>query len=259
MEDIKDVGKIKEKYEKIFSLLDELKIQAAKEKIEKLLKKSKNDPFLFWLKGYILLYEGTNDLEEAIDSFDEAIKIDPDNAFAWEFKAIALRSLGRYEEAIKCYDKSMELDPLDYSAIYSRAVLLERLGKVEDALDYYSLATKIEPENTLAWEGMANLLEDIQRFDEAEECRSKIEKDYSARIVENEPKTPEEWVHKGETLEKLGKYLWANQCYDMALKIDENHQVARDLKYMLIQKHKFETNAKKSNFKSLVNSTKFAI
>jgi hypothetical protein len=45
----------------------------------------------------------------------------------------------------------------------------------------------------------------------------------------------------------------------MALKIDENHQVARDLKYMLIQKHKFETNAKKSNFKSLVNSTKFAI
>lgn len=259
MEDVKDMCRIKKKYEKIFSLLDELKIQEAKEKIEKLLNKNKKDPFLFWLKGYVLLYEGTNDLEEAIESFDKAIKIDPDNSFAWEFKAIALRSLGRYEEAIKCYDKSMELDPLDYSAIYSRAVLLERLGKVEESLDYYSLATKIEPENTLAWEGMANLLEDMQRFDEAEECRGRIEKGYSARIVENEPKTPEEWVHKGETLEKLGKYLWANQCYDMALKIDENHQVARDLKYMLIQKHKFETNAKKGNLKSLVNSTKFAI
>ena len=140
MEDVKDMCRIKKKYEKIFSLLDELKIQEAKEKIEKLLNKNKKDPFLFWLKGYVLLYEGTNDLEEAIESFDEAIKIDPDNSFAWEFKAIALRSLGRYEDAIKCYDKSMELDPLDYSAIYSRAVLLERLVKLKEALDYYSLA-----------------------------------------------------------------------------------------------------------------------
>ncbi|KYC45452.1 MAG: Photosystem I assembly protein Ycf3 [Candidatus Methanofastidiosum methylothiophilum] len=251
--------KVKAKYEKIFSLLDELKIQEAKEKIEKLLKKSKGDPFLFWLKGYVLLYQGTDDLEEAIDSFNKAIEIDPDNAFAWEFKAIALRSLGRYEEAIQCYEKSMELDPLDYSAIYSRALLLERIGKLEEALDYYSLATKIEPDNFLAWEGKANLLESMQRFDEAEECRSKIEKDYSARIVENEPKTPDEWVHKGETLEKLGKYLWANQCYDMALKIDENHQAASDLKYMLLQKHRLESEARKSTFRTFINSEKFAI
>ena len=156
MADNPDSEKIKEKYEKIFSLLDELKIEEAKGKIEKLLKKSKGDPFLFWLKGYVLLYDGANDLEEAIDSFNKAIAIDPDNSFAWEFKAIALRSLGRYEEAIECYDKSMELDPLDYSAIYSRAVLLERLGKLEEALDYYSLATKIEPDNNLAWEGKSH-------------------------------------------------------------------------------------------------------
>ncbi len=259
MKDAPDLEKIKKKYEKIFSLLDDLKIEEAKVRIEKLLKRSKRDPFLFWLKGYVLLYEGTNDLEEAVSSFDKAIKIDPDNAFAWEFKAIALRSLGRYEEAIQCYDKSMELDPLDYSAIYNRAVLLEKLGKSEEALDYFTLATKIEPENILAWEAKAALLEGLERFDEAEECRGKIEKDYSSRIVENEPKTPDEWVHKGETLEKLGKYLWANQCYDMALKIDENHQVARDLKYMLLQKHKLQSDARKNNFKSFIKSEKFAI
>ena len=153
----------------------------------------------------------------------------------------------------------MELDPLDYSAIYSRAVLLERLGKLEDALDYYSLATKIEPDNNLAWEGRATLLEGLERFDEAEECRSKIEKDYSARIVEKEPATPDEWVHKGETLEKLGKYLWANQCYDMALKIDENHQKASGLKYMLLEKHRVEVGARKSYLRSMPTPDKFAI
>ena len=106
----------------------------------------------------------------------------------------------------------------------------------------------------------ATLLECLQRFDEAEECKSKIEKDYSARIVEKEPATPDEWVHKGETLEKLGKYLWANQCYDMALKIDENHQMARDLKYMLLSKSiSLNLVQRRVNFKSFIASEKFAI
>lgn len=254
-----DLEMIKKKYEKIFSLLDELKIEEAKKAIDALIKKSKNDPFLYWLKGYVFLYEGTDNIEEAIDVFNKAIEIDPDNKFALEFKAIALRSLGRYEEAIECYEKLIDLDPLDYSAIYSKAVLLERLGNFEESLDYYSLATKIDPKNTLAWEGKANILEHLQRFDEAEECRSKIEKDYSGKIVEREPVTPEEWVHKGETLEKLGKYLWANQCYDMALKLDENHQAARDLKYMLIQKHKIDIGAKKNFQKASETSGKSII
>ncbi|MCC7572499.1 MAG: tetratricopeptide repeat protein [Candidatus Methanofastidiosum sp.] len=259
MTKISDPKKIKKKYEVIFSLLDELKIKEAKEKIDKLLIRNKKDSFLHWLKGYVLLYEGTDNFEDAIVSFNKAIEIDPNNTFAWEFKAIALRSLGRYEEAIECYDKSMEFDPLDYAAIYNRAVLLERIGKNEEALDYYSLATKIDPENILAWESKANLLEDLERFDEAEESRGKIEKDYTARIVEKDPATPEEWIHKGETLEKLGKYLWANQCYDMALKIDENHQKARDLKYMLLEKHRIDAGSRKSYLRSIIGSDRFAV
>ena len=245
MEKIPMPQEIKENYEEIFNLLDDLKIKKAQTRINKLLKTNKDDSFLHWLKGYVFLYAGTDNFEDAIKSFNKAIKIDPDNTFAWEFKAISLRSIGRYEEAIECYDKSMELDPLDYSAIYNKALLLEKLGKTEESLDYYSLATKIDPSNFLAWDSMANLLESLERFDEAQVTRSKIEKDYPEKIVEKEPATPDEWVHKGETLEKLGKYLWANQCYDMALKIDENHQVASDLKYMLLEKHKLDVEAKK--------------
>ncbi|NMC60355.1 MAG: tetratricopeptide repeat protein [Candidatus Methanofastidiosa archaeon] len=248
---------IRDNYKEIFNLLDELKIKKAQTKINKLLKETKNDPFLFWLKGYIFLYDGTENFEDAIECFDKAIRIDPDNAFAWEFKAIALRSVGRYEEAIQCYEKSLEFNPLDYSAIYNKALLLERIGKTDEALDYYTLATKIDPKNNLAWESMADLLENLERFDEAEKCRSKIYKEYPSRIVENEPSTPEEWVHKGETLEKLGKYLWANQCYDMALKIDENHQKASDLKYMLMSKRRLEIEAKKNTQRHMPTEKSF--
>ena len=251
--------KIEENYEEIFNLLDDLKIKKAQTRINKLLKTNKNDPFLHWLNGYVFLYAGTDNFEDAIKSFNKAIAVDPDNTFAWEFKAIALRSIGRYEEAIGCYDKSMELDPLDYSAIYNKALLLERLGKIEEALDFYSLATKIDPSNYLAWDGMANLLESLERFDEAEACRGKIEKDYSTRIVEKEPATPDEWVHKGETLEKLGKYLWANQCYDMALKIDQNHKAASDLKYMLLEKHRLDVGVKKGVQRAIPTAHKFEV
>ena len=168
-EDIQPKKK-EDKYQKIFALLDELKIIEAQEKIDKLLKRNKKDYFLWWLKGYVLLYGGNDRYEEAVESFDKAISLDPDNSFAWEFKAIALRSLGRYEEAIACYDKSMELDPLDYAAIYNRAVLLERLGKNEEALNYFDRALGFNPINSFVWYNKAIALRNLGRIREADEA-----------------------------------------------------------------------------------------
>ena len=31
----------------------------------------------------------------------------------WNFKAVSLRSMGRYDEAIECFNKSLEIDPRD--------------------------------------------------------------------------------------------------------------------------------------------------
>ena len=50
---------------------------------------------------------------DALSFFDQALSQDPTNADLWNYKGIALRSLGRYDEALECYNKSLEIEPRD--------------------------------------------------------------------------------------------------------------------------------------------------
>ncbi len=60
-------------------------------------------------KGKQLLEE--DKLENALEIFEQALKLDTKNPDLWNLKGIALRSLGRYIEAVECYEKSLEIDP----------------------------------------------------------------------------------------------------------------------------------------------------
>ena len=50
---------------------------------------------------------------DAVSFFDQALSQDPTHADLWNYKGIALRSLGRYDEALECYNKSLEIEPRD--------------------------------------------------------------------------------------------------------------------------------------------------
>ena len=50
---------------------------------------------------------------EALSFFDQALLQDPTYPDLWNYKGIALRSLGRYAEALQCYNKSLEIEPRD--------------------------------------------------------------------------------------------------------------------------------------------------
>ena len=50
---------------------------------------------------------------DALSFFDQALLDDPVNPDLWNYKGVALRSLGRYDEASDCYNKSLEIEPRD--------------------------------------------------------------------------------------------------------------------------------------------------
>ena len=50
---------------------------------------------------------------EALAYFEQAIFLDQTDSELWNFKAVSLRSMGRYDEAIECFNKSLEIDPRD--------------------------------------------------------------------------------------------------------------------------------------------------
>ncbi len=68
-----------------------------------------------------LVFRGKKFLEndqyqEALSCFEQAILLDPNNPELWNFKAVSLRSIGRYEEAMESFNKSLEIDPRDKNA-----------------------------------------------------------------------------------------------------------------------------------------------
>ena len=65
-----------------------------------------------------LLEKGKSSLEdskfdEALGFFEQALLLNQNNPDLWNYKGVALRSLGRYEEAMECYNRSLEIDPRD--------------------------------------------------------------------------------------------------------------------------------------------------
>ena len=53
------------------------------------------------------------DFDKSLEFFEQALLIDPKNPDLWNYKGIALRSLGRYEESMDCFNNSLKLDPRD--------------------------------------------------------------------------------------------------------------------------------------------------
>ena len=60
---------------------------------------------------------------------------------------MALYSLGKYDEAIKAYDEAIRLDPEDAEARYNKGNALKSLGKHDEA---YDEAIRIDPELAVA-------------------------------------------------------------------------------------------------------------
>ncbi|MEH2239156.1 CHAT domain-containing protein, partial [Nostoc sp.] len=89
--------------------------------------------------------------EEAITSFDSALKIKPDFHGAWFNRGNALCDLGQSEEAITSFDSALKIKPDFHGAWTNRGIALRNLGQLEEAIASYDNALKFQPDFHLAW------------------------------------------------------------------------------------------------------------
>jgi len=66
------------------------------------------------VKGKLFLEDGK--FNDALSFFEQALLLNQNDPDLWNYKGIALRSMGRYEEAMMCFNKSLEIDPRDKQA-----------------------------------------------------------------------------------------------------------------------------------------------
>ena len=170
---------------------------------------------------------------EAIECFDEAIRINPMFELPWVNKGLALFNLKDYEKSLECFEKAIEIYPKFGGAWENKGKALINLGRNEEALECLNKAIEYEPENWSAWDNKGRALFNLRKYDEAIECFDRVLKIYPDKI--------EVLNLKASSLARLGKFDEAAVCYNTLIEIDpsnENHFLNKGI--ILFRKRRFD-------------------
>jgi len=191
------------------------RIEEAEAACKKAIRIDPNNTFAWTVFGYFLQYVLKN-FDEAEKVYRRAIEIDPECVPAWFYLGILLKdAFSRLEEAEEAYRQAIKIDPKYVHAWNSLGFLLtDKLNRHEEAEKAYRRAIEIDPEFIFALGNLGNLLADeLNRYEEAEEA--------FRRIIKINPEDVRAWNNLGSLLtDNLGCHEEAEEAYRRVIEID---------------------------------------
>jgi len=172
-----------------------------------------NYPAAWYDRGNILfkleLYE------EAIASFEQVIKFKPDYQENWNNWGASLGNLGRHQEAFEIFEKVVKDNPDDFEALFNLGCAMASLEQYAEALETFERVIKLNPDFYLAYQQKSMILLQLERY---EESLSAFEK-----VVKANPSDPDAWNNLGAMLGRLNRFDDALASYDNVLKIEHDY------------------------------------
>jgi len=114
-----------------------------------------------WIEKGDDLFVNQSKYSEAINAYDKAIELDPQNADVWYSKGYALDYLDKYNESIEAYDRAIEINPKNEGAWNNKGFTLTQQGKFDEAIKTYDEAISINPLNWYRWDAEAQVQKKI--------------------------------------------------------------------------------------------------
>ncbi len=153
---------------------------------------------------------------DALNSYGQALKINPDYLEALQGKADTLLALKRYSEALNTYEKAIQINPDSaWQAWLGRGQALDKLGKNQEALESFDRVLSFNPAASQAWQGKADIYLELQQYSAAQKALDKL-----LTFQQNDAKI---WYKKGWSLQNLEDYEGAVKAYDQALAIEPDN------------------------------------
>lgn len=158
-------------------------------------------------------------LEEAEESYRQAIALKADFAEAHGNLGNTLRELGRLEEAEESYRQAIALKANYAEAYNNLAVTLQERGKFDEAETRYKQAISLKTDYAEAHYNLGNMLRERGRLNEAEACCQKA--------IALKPEYAEAHNNLGVTLQELGRLAEAEASYKLAIAVKPNYAEAQ--------------------------------
>jgi predicted Zn-dependent protease len=160
----------------------------------------------------------SSDPDRAMQSFDEALKIDPNHQKSLLNSARVLLETSRPKEALERVERALAIDSLSSDALRLLGRTRYELGDVSEAIDAYQRAIALDDQDSWAMNNLGYIY--IQQGRSEDALRP------LARAVELRSGTPVFQNNLGTALERTGHFSVAKQAYEAALAADSTYAKA---------------------------------
>jgi tetratricopeptide (TPR) repeat protein len=159
--------------------------------------------------GTTLLNQGRR--EEALQVFDKAVQLKPDDADLWRNLGDVLAEAERSGEAILTFQQALKLNPRHLDAASKVAHLLYSAQRFEESVASFTVCDGLLPDQSWTVYMRALALQKLKRFDEALAD--------NMRAYDLDPTSADTCNNLGNVLRALGRNEEAISWYDRSLKL----------------------------------------
>jgi len=158
-----------------------------------------------------LVLQDSGRMSEAIEHYEQALRIEPDDAEAHNNLGLVLQGSGRMSEAIEHYEQALRIKPDFADAHNDLGTALAQTGKINEAIAHYEQALRIDPDYAEAHNNLGLVLQGLGKMSEAI-----AHYEQALRINSN---SAEAHNNLGEALMGSGRMSEAVEHYEQALRI----------------------------------------
>ena len=146
---------------------------------------------------------------EALDHYDQALRLDPQLSQAWFNRAGLLCRLGQLEPALASFEQAIELDANSAEFFHARANVLAQLHRFERSLEDYDRALSLQSNEPQVWSNRGVLLSAMGLSDQALESLD--------RAIAIDPNFADAHFNRGHLHLKKGQHRNARVDFDRLL------------------------------------------
>jgi tetratricopeptide (TPR) repeat protein len=157
-------------------------------------------------------------IEEAIQAYQNAINLAPEQISPWNNLGNLYRKLERHEEALAAFQKAIEQNASDAVGWNGLGDLYHELGRNDDAMYAFLKAIEFSPNYAHSWNGLGNSYLDEDQLDEALAAHLKA--------IEIDRNTVDSWFALGDIYMRQGKNENAGMAYRTAIEFDPKNAQA---------------------------------
>jgi tetratricopeptide (TPR) repeat protein len=162
-----------------------------------------------------VVYARKNDLNKALEDFQNAINSTPGSPKAYTNRALVLLRTGKLESARESASQAIAVDPSYVPAYIARAHALRLLGETELALQDSNQAIRLNPESAHAFHARGLI------YQRAKDCDHAV-LDFTA-ANDRDPFAAPPYIGRGECQLVRGQYKSAIEDFNAALHVENNN------------------------------------